>query len=190
MIRRSIPLTPVTFLLLVSCSGMIASVGNPWDPREENFFDDGVDMLETPDTAAGQWGLQQKNLLEGRIQLSDFVAIVDVQSIKTSTDVEKTEIRHIDVEIHRVLYGNRPESKLSLKSAPSSPGYVLIKRHERHLTGRFILFSRWFEVADNTTKESTIEYHFHLTPASPAITAEVKSRLSLRIQMEAKRRVN
>jgi hypothetical protein len=193
MNRRPILTTILVTLLLASCGGAsYSTVGAVWDPREARFFDDGVDLIEDPHGTTGIFGFRQKDLLEGRIQLSDFVAIVTVQTVRTSSNMDGVETKHVDVTIEKRLYGDRPERTISLKSESTSTGIGTIGRHETSLTGRFILFSRWFEkrsasssgtsASSSGTKE--IAYHFHLTPASPFMLAEVKQRLALRVQLE------
>ena len=174
-------------LCFATCGGRGYSVGDRWDDREARFFDDGIDLIEDPGSTTGKFGFHQKDRLEGRIQLSDFVAIVKVHTVRTSTTVDRTDIKHIDVTIEKKLYGNRPEKRISLRSEPSSSGYSLIQRHEASLSGKFILFSRWFEKRATSTAPPDIAYHFHLTPASPFMLAEVKQRLALRVQLEDSR---
>ncbi len=189
MIRRPILIAALSALYFASCGGGGSgfSIGGAWDQREARFFDDGVDLIEDPGSTTGIFGFRQKDLLEGRIQLSDFVAIVDVQTVRTSTTTDQKEIRHIDVAIKKALYGDRPEKKISLRSEASSTGFALIQRHESSMTGRFILFSRWFKKTTPQSPSPQIDYHFHLTPASPFMLAEVKHRLSLRVELENNR---
>lgn len=184
MTLRPILIAALFVLCCPTCGGGGYSVGDRWDEREARFFDDGIDLIEDPDSATGIFGFHQKDLLEGRIQLSDFIAVVNVQTVRTSTTVDRIEIKHIDVTIEKKLYGNRPEKRVSLRSEPSTRGYALIRRHEASLSGRFILFSRWFEDKTKSTATPEIAYHFHLTPASPFMLAEVKHRLALRVQLE------
>lgn len=184
MTLRPILIAALTMMCLATCGGGGYSVGDRWDERETRFFDDGIDLIEDPNSVTGIFGFHQKDVLEGRIQLSDFIAVVNVHTVRTSTTVDRLDIKHIDVTIEKKLYGNRPEKRISLRSEPATRGYALIQRHEASLSGHFILFSRWFEERSKSTVDPEIAYHFHLTPASPFMLAEVKHRLALRVQLE------
>ena len=185
MTQRSTLLAILAMFFFAACGGESYHVGKPWNDEDARFFDDGVDLIENPGITTGIFGFQQKDLLNGRVQLSDFVAIVTVQTVRTTTFSDRSEIKFVDVTIEKTLYGNRPEKKLSLRSEPSSTGYALVSRHEASLSGRFILFSRWFEeTSANPSSPKTIARHFHLTPASSRMLTEVKLGLARRSQLE------
>ena len=166
------------------CAGTQINIGDPWDPKESPFFDDGVDLIKDLSTLSGEWAYRQKNWLEGRIQLSDFVAMVEIQSVQTKTDVEGKEVKRIEVAVVEILYGETPSSVISLESQENAPGHELILRYERHLLGKFILFSRWFKIKDPIDPNKNIGHHFHLSLASKPILDEVKSRIQLRKKEE------
>ena len=116
--------------------------------------------------------------------IPDSIAVVDVLSVQTKTDMDGRQSKRIDVGIINHLYGKTPENNISLQSNESAPGHELILRYERHLEGRFLLFSRWFRIPGDTGEE--VGHHFHLSPASEALLAEVKKRVQLRLDEEEK----
>ena len=184
--NAKLTLTIVTMLGLTYCAGTQMKLGDPWDPKEAPFFDDGIDLIKDLSTLSGEWAYRQKNWLEGRIQLSDFVAVVEVQSVQTKTDVEGREVKRIDVAVVEGLYGEMPSSVISLESQENAPGHELILRYERHLLGKFILFSRWFKIKDSIDPNMNIGHHFHLSLASKPTLDEVKNRIRLRKKEEGK----
>ncbi len=159
-------------------------LGAPWESRETPFFDDGVDLVEDPQSLSGEWGFRQQNWLDGRIQLADSIAIVDIQTIQTKVDATGRQFKSLHIVVAEQLYGKNPTKDVSLQSPETAPGYPLILRHERHLQGRFIAFVRWFRTGEDTAE--AIGHHFHLSPASEALLAEVKPRIMHRIQEERK----
>jgi hypothetical protein len=173
-------------ILLPYCGGNALKVGQPWNPKEEKFFDNGIDIIDNPNSAFGQWGFQQESAMDGRAQLSDYVAVVEITAIKTVTSAENVEAKHIEVKVKKTLYGTHPDSVLSLKSDPSFPGFVLIKRYEKRLKGNFILFSRWFNETINGPTAQGLDCRFHLSPASPVMIKATKDRLTTRVTLETK----
>lgn len=174
----------VAFGGAVGCTKTQVDVGAPWDVKEAAFFDDGMDFVKDPESLSGEWAFRHRNLLEGRIQLADSVAVVEVKTVQTKTDVEGREVKRIDVSIAEQLYGKNPENDISLESAETSPGYQLILRHERHLSGRWLLFARWFK--DDDTASPAVGHHFHLSPATDANLSKIGPRIRRRIEEEEK----
>jgi RNA 3'-terminal phosphate cyclase len=170
--------------MLNGCTKIKIDVGAPWDSREAPFFDDGVDIIKDPMSLSGEWAFRQRNWLEGRIQLSDSIAVVEIRSVQTASDAEGRQIKRIEVAVIEQLYGKNPNHAVSLESSENEPGYQLILRHERYLTGRFILFARWF--GEKGSIPDAVGNHFHLSPASEVMLAEVTTRIQSRVKEEGK----
>ncbi|MCP4678037.1 MAG: hypothetical protein GY854_21490 [Deltaproteobacteria bacterium] len=176
------------FILLVLALWSVAATGcatagfktgQRWDPKEAPFFDDGVDMVEDLSSLSGQWGYKQENEFNGRLQLADFVAEVDILSVQTSTDLDGGMSKRIEISVVKKLYGNAPAEGFFVVSSKEAPGYELILRYEKHLEGRFYLFVRWFDEEDGKTG-----HHFHLSPVSDKLKPEVEQQIALRIREE------
>jgi hypothetical protein len=172
-------------LCAAGCGGAFSSVGPPWRSEDAQFFDDGIDLIENPTVLSGAWGDRQKNWTEGRIQLADVVAAVEISAVQSEVDVDKNEARRIDAVVSDILYGSLKDRQVSLKSPSASPGFGSILRNEKQLNGRFILFYRTFEI-QGEDGEKALGHHFHLSPASSALLEYVTQRVSLRVQAEAK----
>ena len=172
-----------TVLSVTACGGATITAGPPWNPEDRPFFDDGVDLIENPTALAGAWGGRQKNWMEGRIQLSDVVAVVELQSLQTEVDASKSESKRLAVTVVTALYGEPPSAKIRLESRSDAPGYPLLVRHEKRMAGRFILFYRHFEQKAKDGNDA-ISHHFHLSPASKTLLAHVRERILLRMDAE------
>ncbi|MDJ0762969.1 MAG: hypothetical protein QNJ97_08280 [Myxococcota bacterium] len=170
----------LALLLLVGCASKPFKAGKGWDPDEAAFFDDGVDLVEDLSSLSGRYAYAQERAYEGRIYLSDLIAIVDIYSIQTQADFEGVAAKRILVRVEEALYGSAPDTEIQLASAAEAPGHELILRNENRLKGRFLLFARWFEQENNA-----IGHHFHLSPASEALINESKRRLQERRREEA-----
>ncbi|MBW2276607.1 MAG: hypothetical protein JRF63_03885, partial [Deltaproteobacteria bacterium] len=89
------------------------------------------------------------------------------------------EAKRIEAQITEVLYGSTPTEKIFLQSSKASLGYPLIIRHERHLTGEFLAFIRWFDEEDGT-----LGHHFHLSPSSIEMRKAVQDIIDKRKEEE------
>jgi hypothetical protein len=189
MIRFYIVTVAVVFGFVCGCAGASFRVGDPWDPKERDFFDDGIDVFEDLSSLSGEWAYRQENMLEARTQISDFMAEVKVQSVQTSSDVDGGASKRIVVVIRNRLYGESPDKRITLESIKDSPGHELILRYEdRLLNGNYIVFLRWFDVEKNDQNGGTsqgIGHHFHLSPASEKIKESVSQRVRKRKREEA-----
>lgn len=166
-------------MIATACATGGFRAGRPFQKGEARFFDDGVDMIDDLSRLSGEWGFQAKEELDGRVQLADLIAEVNVLALQTVRDVDGREAIRIEVEVVDALLGNAPDAILSLSSPVSSPGHQLVLRHMRRLTGRYILFARWFEA-----KPGALDHHFHLSPATLPIKSAVRKRIDERIRRE------
>jgi hypothetical protein len=184
--RNALILLILIFFVLSHCRGNRAGVGKPWRSEESQFFDDGVDLVKSYASLSGEWAYRYKNWLEARIQLADVIAIVEITSVQTKTDVHGQQVKRVDVAVLENLYGKPASTQLSLESQENAPGHELILRYERHLSGEFVLFGRWFaeSEAEELTKE--VGHHFHLSVSTEALLNEVKGRVASRKKEEGK----
>ncbi len=180
MVRRWLDFAPFLILCTVGCAAAEFQVGNAWQPGEERFFDDGVDMVGDPSKISGKWAYEQQDELTGRVQLADLIARVEILSVQTHRNIDGIETKRLTVEIVEIKYGHSPEQQLSLASLRDAPGHTLIQRYEKRLTGHFILFIRWFE-----TDDGSLGHHFHLSPATSIIESEVQKRINERLKQES-----
>ena len=170
--------------LIIQCGTAPFRTGNNWQAGEERFFDDGVDLIKDPSKISGEWAYRYENELDGRVQLADMVAEIDIFSIQTTRNVDNVEAKRIEVSIENILLGDAPEKSVVLESTRLSPGHELLLRYESHLSGRFLLFIRWF-----ANENGTLSHHFHLSPASDRVKSEVLKRINTRQKEEEKGRL-
>jgi hypothetical protein len=165
-------------LLAAGCGGGF-KVGAAWNPNEARFFDDGVDLIKQPSKLGGEWAYNHQEELDARVNLGDLVAVVEVLTLQTATDIEGQEAKRIEIRVIERLNGATPTENISLQSSKASLGYPLIVRHERHLTGQFIAFLRWFDNDDGS-----LGHHFLLAPASTEMRKAVQDLIDDRIREE------
>ena len=179
---KKIPSSVLVLSLLfcvTGCGGTAFKTGKVWDPNEAPFFDDGVDVVEDLSSLSGKWAFEQEKDLDGRVQLADLVAKVEILSVRTSSDFDVDTGKRIEIQIKNILYGSSPTEKFALVSTKDSPGHELIIRYENRLVGSFFLYARWFEGQDGT-----ILHHFHLSPVSAQMEAEINKRIEKRKRQE------
>jgi hypothetical protein len=165
-------------LLAAGCGGGF-KVGSPWNPNEARFFDDGIDLIKQPSKLGGEWAYNHEEELDARINLGDLTALVSVLTVQTTTDIEGKEAKRIEAQIVEEWYGKSPTETVFLQSSKASLGYPLILRHERHLTGKFLVFIRWFDEEDGS-----LGHHFHLSPASTEMRKKVQGMIDKRREEE------
>lgn len=156
-----------------SCATVVFRTGEPFSPGEAKFFDDGIDLIENLNSLSGDWRFKAEEELNGRVQLADLVAVVDILSVQLSSDVDGRESRRIDVQIAETLSGSGPDKSFSLSASEESRGFSTILRNEQRLKGRMLVFVRFF--SDET---GAVHSHFHLSPNSPALKKAVGRRVA------------
>lgn len=168
----------VAYLSTAGCGGGF-KVGSPWNPNEARFFDDGMDLIKQPSKLGGEWAFNHEEELDARVNLGDLVALVSLLTVQTTTDIDGEEAKRIEAQITEVMFGSSPMEKVFLQSSKASLGYPLILRHERHLTGEFLVFIRWFDKEDGS-----LGHHFHLSPASTEMRKKVQGMIDDRRKEE------
>ncbi|MBN2343973.1 MAG: hypothetical protein JXX29_11965 [Deltaproteobacteria bacterium] len=167
-------------VLTGACSKQVHVVGKPFQPTEERFFDDGMDVIADSSSLSGQFGFETREDLDARSNLADVVALVTVSTVQTNEMASGAE-RRIEVTIERVLYGEGfSAASYQLRSGSSSLGYTLLERHESALTGQMLLFLRTFPESEGA------DHHFHLSPASATVLTVVEDYLKKRVEAEQK----
>jgi len=177
-------LTLSALLLAAGCGGGF-KVGSPWNPNESRFFDDGIDLIKQPSKLGGEWAYNHEEELDARVNLGDLTCLVSVLTVQTTTDLDGKEAKRIEAQVTEVFYGNTPTEKIVLQSSKDSLGYPLIVRHERHLTGEFLAFIRWFDREDGS-----LGHHFHLSPSSLEMRKKVQAMIDKRKEEEERLKMN
>ncbi|MDD5309029.1 MAG: hypothetical protein PHU25_17085 [Deltaproteobacteria bacterium] len=176
----------IGFTLLATCAcagcgGAAFATGAPWDPKESRFFDDGVDVIDDMKRIDGEFAYRQEDELTGRVNLADLIAEVEIATLQTTRDMDGGEQKRMDVRVVTTLYGGAPAETITFASGSQSPGHGMILRYEDRLSGRFLAFVRWFE-----DDRGRLAHHFHLSPASEAMKADVQARIERRVAEDEK----
>jgi hypothetical protein len=171
----------LSLFFTAGCGGNAFKTGKAWNPNETPFFDDGVDVVEDLSSLSGKWAYDQEKDLDGRVQLADLIANVEVVSIQTTSDFDVETGKRIEVRITSILYGGSPSREIVLVSSRETPGHELIVRYENRLNGSYFLFVRWFK-----DSADSLSHHFHLSLGSQRMEAEIKRRIDLRKREEEK----
>ena len=164
--------------LLAGCAATI-STGSPWDPAEERFFDDGIDVIKDYSQLSGQWAFDAEEELTGRVNLSDIIAEVTISSVLTNKNTADIEEKRIQITFNKMLYGKLTDKNIILSANQNTKGYTLIKRHEDSLKGKHLLFLRLI------TAQNGMSNHFHISPASEFMSGKVNSLIEKRKKAEA-----
>ena len=181
---RSIPaIAFLAALCSLGCGGGGFQAGNPWDPAESKVFDDGLDLIDDLSKLSGEWAYRSEEQLDARVNLADLVAVISINSVQTTENLEGAQAKRIEAPIARSLYGDSPSETLVLLSVEGSLGYPLVLRNEHRLVGRHIAFVRWFDDG------ASLGHHFHLSPASDQNIDYVERKVSARKREEERLRL-
>jgi hypothetical protein len=136
---------------------------------DAKLFEDGVDLIETPEQLEGQWKLDWDRDLDRRINQSDTIALGTVSTLRTDTDLEHRTNYQIVMNVESTLEGDRPGSELTLTSREGASGYSSIEEHKDQLLSRKLV--AFVKYAKN--ENGTVIWHFHLSAPSKAVLDRV-----------------
>jgi len=173
-------LAPALLSLLVAACGSSRSTVRPTSPFEEvhaRFFDDAADFIREPVTLGGQWASDWDEELRGRVGYADTVALVKVETLRTSIDVERRRTYHLVCRADRIYRGALPEEDhIEVSVAEGSGGFETIARNERQLVeGQYLLFIKWAEESED---DEIVVPRWHLSPASDRARGDVQRMLA------------
>ena len=176
IMRRFVLLMLIVAPWIASCAAQAVDahmrVSGPFLSSDATLFDDGVDFVEDPGRLRGSWLGDFHDSLRRRIERADTIAVVRVEALGEGTDTSGGTTHVLSVSVEDTLKGELPDNA-TLASEPQSPGFGTIERaHSRLLHGRFTVFLRWYERA-----EDVVAGHFHLSPATNEVLDEVSKTL-------------
>lgn len=168
------------FLVAIAGCGSSRTVIRPTSPFEEvhaRFFDDSADFIREPVALGGQWASDWDEDLRGRVGYADTVALVKVETLRTSIDVERRRTYHLVCQAERLYRGALPdEDQIEVSVSEGSNGFETIARNERQLVeGKYLLFIKWAEEGEDT---DVIVPRWHLSPASDRARGDVQRMLT------------
>ncbi|MBN2526125.1 MAG: hypothetical protein JXR76_07010 [Deltaproteobacteria bacterium] len=176
-------------LVVVGCGATTITPGEPFQPSEQRFFDDGIDVVADINALQGQFGFEAREDMDARCNLADVIAQVTIESVHSSTRGDGVAETLISVKINQIIYGELSTGEFQLRSNANSLGYTLLKRHESAINGEKLLFLRTFEMENETNErglsgetpvKQTVGHHFHLSPNSSAVLGLVQKYIQKR----------
>jgi hypothetical protein len=140
------------------------TVSSPFEPRDAQLFDDGMDLMEDPDSLHGQWRADWEGELTERIERSDAVVEGTVVAVHADSDPDKRTSYRVVLNVERVHRGEVDGKETSLVAREGALGYRSIAGNpERMLRRQFVAFIKYAEAPVRPIA------HFHLTPPSIAL---------------------
>lgn len=161
----------------LGCGGAApqAQVSSPFTQEHARYFEGGIDFVDDPTTLTGRWREEWLAELDTRIEHSDAVAKVSVETVRTAWDLDRRKLQ-LELTVSSVLHGVLPMGNLTVSSQEGEPGYPSVKSNEaRLLHATYILFVKW-----SKDEDGQLIPHWHLSPDSEQVTSTVQSRLEMR----------
>jgi hypothetical protein len=164
-------------LLSASCATTRSAgppkVSSPFTESDRTLFEDGVDLLGYPEGLSGRWADDWANELQARVERSDLIALLTVNTLRTDVSPEQHSTHWLVAEPKDMLKGGYG-GELSLPSADDAIGFDSVDRERRNLLHKqLIVFVKW--VQDDV---GTLRAHWHLANATADIVDAVRSELA------------
>lgn len=185
---------PRAHQLLLSCLLAGASAGcggstpqiqvsSPFTEEHATYFEDGLDFVHDPSTLDGRWRDEWQTELDKRIELSDLIARVKVEALRSHWDLDRTMLQ-LELSIQQRLHGRAPSGPFSVTVRDGDAGYPSVKSSEsRMLKQSYVLFVKWYA---NDLGEPVA--HWHLSPDTEAVMGPVATRIEMLYGAEATER--
>ena len=176
---RSVLVT-LALAALAACGSTTHEIhpSSPFEQVHARFFDDAADFIREPITLGGQWGSDWDEELRGRVGYADTIAVVRIETLRTSIDVERRRTFHLVCTVDRLIRGELPDpERLEVGVAEGTGGFETIARNERRLVeGNYLLFVKWVDLGEEAGGE--VVPRWHLSPASPRAMADLNRMLT------------
>ena len=168
------------FLLAFACGGSEPILGAPFTPEDQQYFDDGVDLIGDPESLEGRWREDWATELDQRVRRADSIIYVRIRTLRTDVDLDRRTTYRLFPESERALLGSLPED-LVLAAREGDAGYAAIRQNEPRILGNaLVLFLKW----DRPEGAATATARWHLSPATEQVTSRVEYLLERRRGVE------
>lgn len=166
-------------LLFISCSSNVNQVypTRSWDKSLNKFFDDGIDFVLNPENLEGTWAQNYSDELDARVEYSDLIATVKINTIREDIDLENHKVRRLYGNIIKIYKGknyNTEEIQLSVEEGKASFD-IILQNERRILNNAFVAYVHWFNDEKNITKN-----HWHISPATKSVVSLTKENIKRR----------
>ncbi|MCS6857057.1 MAG: hypothetical protein NZM37_05050 [Sandaracinaceae bacterium] len=190
-LKKACPIFPwpyhVFFLFLGACGSGKGIVVRPMGPEEALLFDNGVDLIQTPNLLQGNWLESWEQETEQRVKESDLIAVVRIDTFSSDVSPSGERSHRLHTHIEAIKHGHFDKNELDLVVRAKDPGEGTLRNRDAQLVGkRFVAFIRWFR----ESPESPIVPRFHLSPASDPVLRRINSLVErYHLPPEKRRRV-
>lgn len=160
-------------LCAAACGGSSKRVAQPGEFTAQHaaLYDDGVDLIEDPDSLSGRWRSDWEVELDQRLDDADLVASGTVTTLREEINPEGRATYHLLFQVDRTYRGKARGKEISLASREGAAGYASVEQYREHVIERpLFAFVRY--AVNPTTGE--VSPHFHLMPPSPAVTRGIE----------------
>lgn len=161
---------------IAACGGAVdqARVSSPFTEEHAKFFEDGLSLVGDPTSLGGGWRDEWEADLDRRIELSDLIARVTVDTVRSSQQRDRVMLQ-LELVIQERLLGPSPAPSLAVSVYEGEPGYPSVLASEgRVLHAEFILFVKWYQ-----DQVGHLVPHWHLAPDTAVLRAIVTDRVEL-----------
>ncbi len=169
---RPIVLLPFLIAFASACgSGSVQMrTSSEFTEVHAEFFEDGVDYVANPDVLTGRWRDEWQRETEKRLEYSDFIGVVTVNTLRTDIDPGRRTSFRLMATIDESLLGEAPKEGLTLLVRDGQAGYETVDGNQRRILNEsFVVFVKWYE-----DENEMISAHWHLSPASDVILDRVR----------------
>jgi hypothetical protein len=138
------------------------------------LFEDGIDLIGEPEGLSGRWADDWNSDLRERVERSDLIALVTVNTLRTDVSPENRSTHWLVAEVGEVLKGNY-QGELGLASSEvSSVGFDTVERERTGILHKpMVVFAKW--VADDA---EIVRARWHLAPGTKSIVNAVRLALA------------
>jgi hypothetical protein len=171
-------LCSIPILALLACGSAGSAVrpvhpSSPFTDADQQLFEDGVDMVGDPEGLTGRWADEWALEMRDRVQRSDLVALVTVNTMRTDINPQQRTTHWLLAQIGDVLKGKVDGSELALATSQSSRGFESVDQERTGILRRpLLVLGKWAE-----TPEGEVQVHWHLALASTQVVAVVRKHL-------------
>lgn len=153
-------------------------VTSPFSAELRDVFDHAIDFIALPDRLEGRWGDDWQRETNLRVQHSDLIARVRVETILSDQDPEQRVSYRLVARLDGdPMFGEAPEDgRVELEVHEGDEGFATVRDNERRLAQEpHLVFIKWYE---NELRD--IAAHWHMSPYSPRVRARVLRLIELR----------
>jgi hypothetical protein len=162
---------------LAACGGSSSTTParptSPFTATDLRLFDDGVDLVSDPDGLGGKWADDWNIDMRDRVERSDLIALVTVNTLLTDTDPEGHVAHRLVVQVGTSMKGLPPANEINLSSPDSAAGFPTVDTNKNRLLHmRLLCLLKWYEEPDGS-----VSSHFHLVSDADAIISRVQAHI-------------